>query len=452
MVFIGPSRIQTPLLQTIFLVESTNAPYLVWVVLFVQSTTSQEVEITHASSTLPKQSTKSELHDGSADKFATLPLDGTKVNKNSRIKAHVQFNETPTIMNPSLTPQNSDPSPPSTPFSPASFDSPKALKSLPPQSPVPKTPPPIMRPKIPPPAPPVVGPEEVNNDSLPPPINLNTLPPRSSLIENTSFDFLPLTPTEPAIRQVEPEKTISIIGDMIQRETSVPSTIIDDSSKLVSATYSTLPSPRSVPTPLEIYSNPIGNTAPPQMPMGHPTFYAPRPFTGQYYMMQPMGIGAPMLYNPDPGIQFVPYYPMPTTGMYPEKSPSPAMSYLSSASSTPVTETVPSISELPPSPKPLSVRPGLAGSTPDIRAPPPVPLKPKNRFSAYIPGPSSSVPGLVQSHSPIRGASPILGYINTHATSDQKQAGDVGNKVYGARILDLKNSRKEVGYCIVCIW
>lgn len=103
-----------------------------------------------------------------------------------------------------------------------------------------------------------------DQESIPPPINLTTLPPRSSLYEGQTLD-LPLELLSPEVNTTQPnfdvsQCPISLIGNMVQTPQTKAETI------LVSTAYTNLPSPLSIPAPLEIPNAPLIINKNPNLP------------------------------------------------------------------------------------------------------------------------------------------------------------------------------------------
>lgn len=122
------------------------------------------------------------------------------------------------------------------------------------------------------------------DENNPPPVNLATLPPRSSLHETpipvplellapiskrpASTEISSSKPTDPIFINVPNESPISLVGNMIDKDQK-PS----DDPILVSTAYTNLPSPLSVPAPSEIPNAPLV--------INNPNMHSYRPMMGQ---------------------------------------------------------------------------------------------------------------------------------------------------------------------------
>lgn len=397
--------------------------------------TQQTSEITHVSSTLPRHN-KHTLHDDSGElHYQTLPT--------SRTRAHVQFNDTPTILNPtaSNSPIHSDTSNPDTPHSVSdtstqSVNSPSTIRVKSVNLSTTSEPP-----------------TNNNNNSIPPPVNFNTLPPRSSLIFDIPTDS-PLNLITPAITTLSTENTplscdddmanerpISIIGNIIHNETAAAA---QDESILVSATYSCLPSPHSVPSPLEILSSPI-QTAPVIAMSPNVTI----PMQNTNYSTLPT-YSVPMFHSPaarvatSSNVQYVQSQFAPTQSVmfadpYAHHQPVHFVPY----PYIPITDRI-----VPATVPENQLYMQKTMSYTDIRQPPPVPVKP-NRFSAHfatnIASKSAHTTPVVQT--PAQSA-PVN--INMHATSGvEVTESKTGTKLSNARILDIQTKNREVGFIVV---
>lgn len=398
--------------------------------------TQQTSEITHVSSTLPRQN-KHTLHDDSGElHYQTLPT--------SRTRAHVQFNDTPTILNPTVSnsPIHSDTSNPDTPVTVAvdtvshsvsdtSVNSPSTIR--------------VKSVNLSTSEPPTTN--NNNNNSIPPPVNFNTLPPRSSLVFDIPTDS-PLNLITTLSTENTPlsgdddmanERPISIIGNIIHNDTAAA----QDESILVSATYSCLPSPHSVPSPLEILSSPI-QTAPVIAMSPNVTI----PMHNTNYSTLPT-YSVPMFHSPAARVatsgntyvqsQFAPTQSVMFADPYAHHQPVHFVPY----PYIPITDRI-----VPATVPENQLYMQKTMSYTDIRQPPPVPVKP-NRFSAHfatnIASKSAHTTPVVQT--PAQSA-PVN--INMHATSGvEVKESKTGTKLSNARILDIQTKKREVGFIVV---
>lgn len=217
----------------------------------------------------------------------------------------------------------------------------------------------------------------------PPPFDLSTLPPRSSLLEGLPLD-LPIelltaennNSTDPSDGTPE-ECSISLVGNFVQKDKAERVYIKDDEEPekiLVSTAYTNLPSPLSVPNPSEV----------------------PEPATPLYlntspsmqYMYQN---SRPLSAHIQQDVNYIPQRPLSAVYMAPTYVMTPVIS------SQPVIVTenayIPfnpmNVPMMSPVPNSVSV-PNLSQMTEKKR--PPVPAKPK-RMSAYFPSENpNSVP------------------------------------------------------------
>lgn len=195
------------------------------------------------------------MHDEIDVQSATLPMASTKTARANRNKMHVQFNDKPTIIHPTNSTNTSNSLINSVTSSNASIDQQvNANESLDKKESVQ-----------------INVDEKTNNitsseneENIPPPINLATLPPRSSLLANypsdiplhlLSYDNVQSENTENdnynTQCKTQMEYPISLIGNIIQEDKNAANEKI-----LVSTAYTNLPSPLTVPIliPTEINS------------------------------------------------------------------------------------------------------------------------------------------------------------------------------------------------------
>lgn len=136
------------------------------------------------------------------------------------------------------------------------------------------------------------------DENVPPPVNLATLPPRSSLHQVPLELLTPSTKPEPIYSNITKrpastelttsnvtiESPISLVGNMIEKDQKKNDPI------LVSTAYTNLPSPITVPSPSEIPNSPLILNNNPHVQSYRPlsaheaTIMAQRPLPGHMYM------------------------------------------------------------------------------------------------------------------------------------------------------------------------